>query len=42
MVMMGKTKDSFVFVNVESTSSSFPIDETKALEFLKDTLAYQE
>ncbi len=42
MVMMGKTKDSFVFVNVESTSSSFPIDETKALEFLKDMLAYQE
>lgn len=40
MVMMGKTKDSFVFVNIESTSSSLPISETKAFEFMKDMLAY--
>ena len=38
MMIMGKTKDSFVFINVEIKPGLLPIDKTKALEYAKEML----
>ena len=38
MLIMGKSKASFVYIFVSSTAASLPIDETKALEYAKEML----
>lgn len=39
LIILDKTKDSLIFLNIESTDSSLSIDEAKTLEFFRDMSA---